>query len=212
MQTKTISDRQLAYRFLKNIPWLTLFISITSVIVYFLTENTGHDSAFALKLKKDTLNSGLMFDANRPLNLFGLTAFSSFFLHSNSEHLFSNLFWLNIVGVIAERKDRLKFLIALGIGHLSALTGGIIAHRYYAASADMAGMSGGIVALALYWLVNTQAKISALVFSGLFAVLMYLQGPAFTVSHGLPALSGVCLALIERKLKSPASFTPVSAK
>lgn len=199
MQQTAISERQLAHNFLKKLPWLTATVVIVTLVLMAFIKNNELDTAFSLRLTNDSFLGLLAFDTQSPFRRFGLPMLSSFFVHTDWSHLFSNLFWFLFVGTTFEiRKNKLHLAAALFTGHLIALAGGVIATRFFSGPTLLLGMSGGVSFLALTWLSQTQSTLRSLSVLAILSGFLLFQSAGFIFTHGIPAFSGALFGLFLR--------------
>lgn len=218
MQKDTISERELAHSFVRNLPWLTVALSFLSVVLTAIIQNNETDTAFSLQLKSDSVAALLAFNSLTPFAHFGLPILSSFFAHTDFEHLLSNMVWLWLFGSVVELKmKRLRLLQALLVGHLVALLGGYIAATVLSSAPVLMGMSGGVAFLALMYMSKTLSRGKAVSITILLTALSAFQSAGFFLTHAAPALAGCALGFVlnrrqqAQKARNNATFPLASA-
>jgi membrane associated rhomboid family serine protease len=190
------SERQLAQDLIKKLPWLTLTIGSACLVIQVLVQTNRHETAFSLDLINNSTLSQLAFHAHQPLRSVGLTIASSFFVHTDWNHLFSNLIWFFICASWIElRAGKRKLALALAAGHLIALAGGLINAHINAGASFLLGMSGGVSFLSFLCLFAFQSKARAGIIFVLFWIVAAFQASGFWLTHGVPALLGAAAGL-----------------
>jgi len=204
MNTAKISDSNLARQTLKNLPWLPVALSLIALGMLILTEADSTQAVFAFELGGSSLKSQLAFDTSAPLKGFAIPVLTSFFVHENPSHLFSNLPWLIIAGIALQKYCSIGWIIAvLLVGHSTALLGAVAAHHLASAPPLALGMSGGVFALLFTWLFY---RFKFWSWAALLTVVFLLHAThlALLLSHAPALFSGwLCGNLLLRsKIKS----------
>lgn len=185
------SDQQLVRRVLARLPWFTLFFLATQVAVFALSNiNDTNSGMFALQTTDDSILQRWAFDTRHPLKNAGFNILSSAFIHSSSTHLLANLVPAVFVLSLLELKSGTKaVIVALILGHVSALAGACLAHFWLNQPPLAAGISGAVMCAATLFLLKQWTRM-ALFFLLLNSIAYALTNFPGFVAHGFSLLAG----------------------
>jgi membrane associated rhomboid family serine protease len=185
------TDRQLVVQILSKLPWFSLVIILGQICFFMLAAFADDRSTlFSLQTGDSSGALGGAFDLRAPMQNLALNAISSFFVHADATHLYTNLVFALLVLIPLElRFGKLMTGLALLSGHLSGLLGAAFAFYFLSQPPLVAGMSGGLLAAAVPVLA-TRGKTFALMFLGLLCIGWIVFSWHSFASHALPIAAG----------------------
>lgn len=194
------TDRQLISQMLKKLLWFSLVIIILQLCAFLLGGLTDDRSTlFSLQTGDSSGVLAGAFDLRNPLRNYGLNVLSSFFIHADSAHLYTNLVFALLVLIPLEmRSGKLFTSLMLGAGHLAGLLGAAVAFHFLSQPPLVAGMSGGLLAAAVPVLA-ARRKTFALTFLALLCIGWSIFSWHSFASHALPIAAGWLLSIRQSK-------------
>ena len=190
------NDRQLVRQLIHKLPWFCVVIILAQICTFVLGSLTDDRSTLFSPQTGDASGAlGGAFDLRSPLQNFGLNVLSSFFVHADETHLYTNLVFSFLVLIPLElRSGKLIAGLMLFSGHLAGLIGASFAFHFLSQPPLVTGMSGGLLA-ATVPLLAAKGKTFAMIFLSLVCIGWIIFSWHSFASHVLPIATGWLLSV-----------------
>ncbi len=179
---------------------ITIILLILFLISFVLAHLIQDSHLFGFT-NSDGVKENLSFNSSNVLGLFGLTLFTSFFIHFNLSHFLQNIIFFGWFGVLTEKKlGRVNFLLLILSTHVITL---LLMAVFIKGNHYFLGSSLGAVSLFSYYTyINKKWGLLAAGISVLILYPLLIGSDKFSIySHGVSILIGLLISFSTQKFR-----------